>query len=158
MMKKKYRFLSFSIILLALTMQIVFPYEVVAAPLGNEPATKIGLGIDEEEGTIVPYYTVACPKSGSGKHIMAGKGWGVAYKGAYPSKTVGLEGFASQCKHCYLVLIAENNRFFPSVTGMGRYALWNPGYEVATGVAMWTNDYGYSASKTSDFEQGFFFF
>ena len=145
-------------ILLMLMLNIISPIHVNAAPLKSRTIPKIGLGIDEEKEVIVPHYTVACPNSGSGKHIMAGKGWGIAYKGSYPSKTVGLEGYASQCKNCYLVLIAENNRFFPSVTCMGKYALWNPGYEVSTGVAMWTNDYGYSASKTSDFEQGFFFF
>lgn len=40
---------------------------------------------------------------------------------------------------------------------MGNYALWNPGYDVSTGVVMWTNDFGYSGSKLNDFEQGFSF-
>lgn len=88
---------------------------------------------------------------------MAGKGSGIAYKGAYPSETIGLRGYASQCVNCKLVLISQYNRFFPSTTCMGNYALWNPGYDVSTGVVMWTNDFGYSGSKLNDFEQGFSF-
>lgn len=115
----------------------------------------IGLGVDEIPD-VQPQYISTCP--GGAKHQMYGKGLGHAYYGYEGNAELRISGGATtQCSYCDLVLITENN---PYITGAvwGDYALWNPGYQISSGVTrMYTYDFGNSTNNNDDFVKGFNF-
>ncbi|MEZ3486723.1 MAG: hypothetical protein K1W22_09085 [Lachnospiraceae bacterium] len=149
--KRKFRITIVFCFLLAL--QITSTLSVNAADAETEVPTKIGLGIDSK---LQPRYQVTCPDP-SGRHLMRGRGTGWAYYGSYPSNDLRLTGQASQCEHCHLVLITQNNPFWGGTTCWGNYALWNPGYSVGNGVVMYTTTFGYKGTNNDPFVKGFTF-
>lgn len=135
-------------ILFATTLLMSLMATAVAA---NFQATEIGLGIDTEE-MLEPRYYSTCPYGD--KHIMRGRGTGMVYD---ENDVWQFTGAATQCKNCYLVLITENNPFQWSCPYWGKYATWNPGYEVSANVVMRTNFIGYIDDKNDPYVQGFEF-
>ncbi|MDO4313749.1 MAG: hypothetical protein Q4C52_11765, partial [Eubacteriales bacterium] len=143
---------SVSVVMLSLVMMIVSAMNAQASDIHE---SKIGLGINSEEGEIEPQYVISCT-SPSGKHLMKGRGTGRAYYGAYPSKDLRIVGQGSQCSYCYLALVTENNPFWGTTTCWGNYAYYNPHCEVGT-INMWTTSFGYSSSNGDAFVRGFQF-
>lgn len=156
---KKGRVKKITALLMSLTLVLASAVSVGAADNKAflEKATKIGLGIDENEtGKIQPKYVPTC-SSPSGKHLMKGRGPGWAYYGAAPSNDLRLKGQAAQCSYCHVVVITENNLFLNPSLPWGKYAMWNPGYQVGNGVVMYTTSFGNITSKNDPFALGFVF-
>lgn len=124
----------------------------VSAAESPKTVTEIGIGIDDSK--IQPRYIVSCSHA-SGKHLMDGRGTGHAYKGSKQNSTFQFAGQASQCRYCHLVLITQNNPFFGQP--WGRYAYWNPAYEVGGIIYMYTNSFGTSNTHNDPFVLGFRF-
>ena len=123
----------------------------------SNDVTMIGLGIDNiQSNKIKRRYIPSCPDP-SGIHLMKGRGPGWAYYGYAPSNDLRLKGQASQCANCHLVLITENKLFLNPSLPWGKYALWNPGYQVGNGVVMYTKSFGEINSKNDPFARGFVF-
>lgn len=143
------------VLLMILGISIVSFMESSSAMAAEEPSV-IGIGFQEVNNVVEPRYVVACSDSSNGKHYMDPKGTGAAYDVTNNNK-LKFRGQAGQCRYCKLVLITEYNPFLPATPYWGQYALWNPGYEVGTGVVMYTNEFGVSYNKNDSICTGFYF-
>lgn len=141
-------------ILLALAMSLSLMLgSILTVNAADEQITEIGIGIDDSEPKIEPRYIASCPNGSY--HLMRGRGTGWVYYGAYPSKDLRFTGQAGQCDNCKLVVITETNQFLYPSLPWGKYATWNPGYEVGIGVKMYTKSIGTINKVNDPFALGF---
>ena len=154
LMNKKIKLLLSVLTIMAFSFTLTFS----AFAADENLPTKIGIGIDTsiDDAGIMPTYVAVCPSAPSGKHYMDPKGTGAAYDVRNNNK-LKFRGQAGQCRYCKLVLITQYNAFLPSTPYWGEYALWNPNYEVGTGVVMYTNEFGVSYNKNDEICKGFYF-
>lgn len=107
---------------------------------------------------VEPRAQLTCPSGG--KHNMAPIGVGYVYGG--PMSKPGpklIAGQTSQCRYCQLVVITEYNPFHYYYTAPGKFAFWNPGYNVSGLVEMFSAsvDSFYGQASSDPFWQGFEF-
>ncbi len=141
-------------ILLALVISLsLILGSILSVNAADEQITEIGIGIDDSVPKIEPKYISSCPNGSY--HLMRGKGSGWVYYGAYPSKDLRLTGQAGQCENCKVVVITETNQFLYPSLPWGKYATWNPGYEVGIGVIMYTKSIGTITTVNDPFALGF---
>lgn len=128
MMKGKNRLLAIVMLVALLTM-----------PLGVQ-AEGTQTVVDPE---IAPRYVVYCEGSQyQGRHDALASGWGDVICTTDSSKN--FSGVAFQCTRCHQVIITQRE---PS-QGIGKYAEWNPGYDVGNFTVMRVSKVKSTSAKT----------
>ena len=111
--------------------------------LANEKRTLI---YGPEEGIkVIPYSDDVC--NGKPYHDLVSSGFGTAYRGAFPSTDLIVEGACWQCDGCYLVMVTEGEPILGEDIGTwATYPYDEPisGY----GAVIWTNTYGNCSSPS----------
>lgn len=122
-----------------------------AAP--NLTASKNALStsvINLQKANDVKLMYYPCPATGQ-KHHMVGRGRGKAYKGAYPSTDLQINGYCTQCRDCKLFIISEYEPLWADVKSLGKYTSGNADYDLSNlATVYYTNDFWYNSSLAND--------